>query len=472
MLYAQKKERESRFKLAFRTVIPSLLFVITLFILFFNTDYLVIFVAVMAVITFIVTYYNLHVIYSGFDKDVIDPDTLVLNFKTFKRLTKRALAKKRPHTFLMIKLGDLEDINAHYGREQTTLTIQKAIQTLLLEIDKLGFKNVPAGVYGGGVFILSFSYAYKELIHKIKPLFEGKEHCYINDIEMEIDFALVDAEGESNCDIVFGHLFDLIRQSEGKNLSFEDHFNKERMIEKRVKEAIYARSLSLQFQEVISTQEEKPLLEFTAKLIDSQNKLIHHSDILPVISRLGLEKNFYLLVIEEVMKLINSKSITLKFAINITAFAVRHKEVMQTLFRWMKSYNIKPTQMILMINEERYYKHVTRYKEIIDEYRSEGILIAFSHAGSVNPLLEYLKHMDIDMIKYDASLAKGIDDPKLLAVFESLNNLADNRGILSWAIMVETASQEQKLRSMGINYLQGRHIASLKAVQELDTIQV
>ena len=182
MLYAQRKERENRFKLALRTVIPSLLFVITLFVLFFNNDQFLLFFILMAIVSFVITYYNLYVIYNGFDKNIIDPETLLLNFRTFKAISAKMIKKRKPLTFLMIKLGDLEDINAHYGREQTSITLKKAIHSLLEEIDDLGFKKIPVGSFGGGIFILSFPYAYKELIEKIKPIFANADNFYINDI--------------------------------------------------------------------------------------------------------------------------------------------------------------------------------------------------------------------------------------------------------------------------------------------------
>lgn len=466
MLYAQKKERDNRFKLALRTVIPSLLFVITLFILFFNNDQLFLFFILMAIVSFIITYYNLYVIYNGFDKNVIDPETLVLNIKTFKDIVKKSLKKKKPSTFLMIKLGDLEDINAHYGREQTNITLREAIQTLLGQIDGLGFRNIPAGALGGGIFIVSFNAPYSEVIKKVRPLFDNKEHCYINNIELEFHFALVDADHEINCDIIFSHLFDLINQSNDENLSLEDHFHKERIIEKRVKEAISSQSLSLQYQKVISTNDDV-ILEFSAKLIDSQNRLIHHSDILPVINRLGLEKDFYLLVIEGIFKEIQTKAISEKFSMNITAFAFRHKEVMATVLKWLKSYQIRPGQMLLVISETRFYKHVERYKSIIDTYRESGILIGFSNVGSVNPVLEYLKSIDVDFIKYDKSLTEVTHDPIVATVFQALNDLAKNRNIKTWATMIENQATQTKLEEMGIDYMQGRHIALLEQVNTL-----
>lgn len=470
MLYAQKKERDNRFKLALRTVIPSLLFVITIFVLFFNNDQLFLFFVLMAAVSLVITYYNLYVIYNGFDKNIIDPDTLMLNYKTFKHLSKKLLDKNKPSTFLMIKLGDLEDINAHYGREQTNITLKQAINTLLLQIDGVGFKNIPAGSFGGGVFVLFFKEPYVHVVEKVKPLFEGKEHCYINDIEMDVEFALVDAEDEHNCETIFGHLFDLISQSHGGKRSFDDYFNKEKIIEKRVREAISSRSLSLKYQEIMASNDDKPMIEFTAKLIDNQNKLIHHSDINPVIKRLGLEKNFYLLVIEEVLKLIQTKKIDNIFAINITAFAFRHKELIQILFKMISSYEIRPSQMLLVINEDRYYKHLSRYKEIINDYRQQGILVAFSDLGSVNPALEYLKHIDVDFVRYDRSLSEHLDDPQAHMVFEGIDSFICKRGIKRWANMIQNQSQENKLRDMGIDYLQGRHIASLKAIDSLDKI--
>jgi EAL domain-containing protein (putative c-di-GMP-specific phosphodiesterase class I)/GGDEF domain-containing protein len=468
MLYAQAKERDNRFRLALRTLVPSLLFAVTLFVLFYKENEFLLFFSIMTAVSFIITYYNLYVIYSGFDKNVIDPETLVLNYKTFKEISFKALKnKKKPHTFLMIKLGDLEEINAHYGREQANLTLIKAIKILLEEIDALNFKKVPAGSFGGGIFVLCFSYTYDDVITKIKPLFEEKLACYVNDIEMEMDFALLDSEGEKSCDIVFGNLYDLIHQSNDDENSFEDHFHKEKIIEKRVKEALSSKSISLQYQEVKRLEHEQTMLEFSSKLIDNQGKLIHHSDILPVINRLGLEKKYHLIIIEAILKEIQKNNITHPFAISITAFAFRHKELIKELFELIQKYEIRPSQMMLVINESRYYKHVVRYKEIIDMYRDEGVLICLSNVGSIGPSVEYLKYMSIDCLRYDKSLAQESDNPKVLMLYEGFEKIAKDRGIKTWAIMIENQEVELRIQSIGVDFLQGRHIAGL---QNLDTL--
>ncbi len=85
----------------------------------------------------------------------------------------------------------------------------------------------------------------------------------------------------------------------------------------------------------------------------------------------------------------------------------------------------------------------------------------------MNPVLEYLKSIDVDFIKYDKSLTESTHDPVVASVFQALNVLAKNRNIKTWATMIEDQATQTKLEEMGIDYMQGRHIASL---QQVDTL--
>ncbi len=471
MLFPQKKERESRFKLALRTVIPTLLFLFTLFGFFLNEEEFLLFFTLMIAASIIISYYNLYVIYSGFDENVIDPETMVLNYKTFKSISHKQRKKALHYSYLMLKIGDLESINAHYGRERTHVTLKNAIAQVSQRIDELGFKNIPVGYYGSGYFIFGMDYAQEDIEDIVIPFIKSKATCYVEDIEVDIDCAAIEAKDNTqHAEELFRRLFDTINGTfDIKKL--EDGSSDYYTIQRRVKEAIKAQSLSLQYQEVLNSKTgESEIIEFSAKLIDCKDRFIHHNDIMPVINQLGLEKSFYLLVVEKVMSLVAKKGIDKTIALTISAFALRHIEVREGIFRLLKNYHIKPGQLILIVQEERLYRHIKRYNEVIQSYRDAGIAIAFSKMGSVSPVLEYLKYIQVDYVKYDRSISDHCDDPYVQSVYDGLDTIMTQRFIKRWAVMVENGHIQERLTSRGIEYLQGWHLGKFEPVETIEKI--
>ncbi len=469
MLYAQKKDRERRFTLALRTVIPSLLLVVTLFVLFYKQNEYLLFFTLIIAASLIITYYNLYVIYKGFDENIIDRNTLVFDFKYFKHLVLKQRKKASHYSMLMIQVVDIDTINAHYGREKANETLKEGIALLIRRIEHIGYKKFPVSYYGGGYFILAFDAPKEEIIESFKTILSPHKSYYINDIEFSVESAIIDAK-ELPFDSLIKNLIHLVHKEHFDLLSFEnDEKNGLNTIEKRVYNGIFSRSLSLQFQAVMHAQSKRiDIIEFSAKLIDCQGQFVHHNELLPVINRLGLEKQFYLMVLDEIAKVVSAKNIRQKFAMTISAFTLRNREVFDAVLRIMQNYDIKPGQLILIVQEERYYRHIERYKKIIANYRDKGVLIAFSKVGSNNPSLEYLKHFQVDFVKYDGSFCSGIKDAYVRSIYDGIDTAMKKRGIKRWATMVEDENIAQALELLDIDYMQGWYIGKFMAIEHIE----
>ncbi|MDH5464267.1 MAG: EAL domain-containing protein [Thiovulaceae bacterium] len=471
MLYPQQKERENRFKLALRSSLPTFLLIIVLFVLFFNQkEYLFFFSLVLGAV-FIMVYYNLHVIYNGFNENMMDIETQVFNYKALKKIIDKEYKYQNEYTLLLFKMGDLESINAHYGRELANKVLRLAIKKLLIQIQEQGFKKIPAGYYGGGYFILGFALNEHSINEKLSSTIKRNKTLYIDDIEIELDSAMVRIDNDSFdqkvrtlIELVNCPHFDVIAVSK-ENDSVSRHI----ALELRIRDAIADESISLQYQSVKNANtDEVEIIEFSAKLYDQDKKFIHHSDIMPVINSLGLEKAFYLLVLKKIMEVVLEQKISQKFAISISAFALRLKELQSELPLLLREYEIRPGQMILEVQEDRYYKHIKRYKEIIEHYRNAGFGIALTNIGSNTPAIEYLKYFQVDYIKYDRHFSQTDNTILMTTIYDGLDNIMKERGIKRWAIMVEDESIEDYLKAKEIDYLQGWHVGKFLDVSRLN----
>jgi EAL domain-containing protein (putative c-di-GMP-specific phosphodiesterase class I) len=80
-----------------------------------------------------------------------------------------------------------------------------------------------------------------------------------------------------------------------------------------------------------------------------------------------------------------------------------------------------------------------------------------------------MKHFSFDMIQFDREYVTKLSDKTTLAMLDSLIKMSKELGITTVAKWVDKEEQKKKLRSLGIDYLQGFGIA--KPIDEYQLIE-
>lgn len=466
MFYPQKKAREIRFKLALRTVLPTFLLTITLFVLFFTTDDLWLFVALMMGATLFIAYYNLYVIYSGFDENILDHETQTFNPKALIAVLDQASSKNTRYALAVIYIANIESITANYGHDRTQHILRIFTDLLLEKLEFMGSKNVPIGYFGMGHFVLGLAHEKAVVLNKLEKLLHSKEIFVVDNVELDLKAAVVVAKART-CTQTLRTLFDLVHKKYREKIIIDEEAERKLFnLEQRIQQAIEAKQLSLYYQKAQHIQGDNPMYELSVKLIDDQNKIIHYKDILPVINRLGLEKAFYIWVVEEALLLMQIHTSLTPMALTIPAVTIRRKDIFHAVEALAKKYYLKPGKLIFIVTEERVYNHIAYYQEILQHYQALGIRIAFHDVDVNTANMEYLKHMNVDMVRYTRSFIEGLTSPFGRTLYENLDKAMKERNIIRWAVKVETASQQAQLEALGIQYLQGWSVSELQPIEK------
>jgi EAL domain-containing protein (putative c-di-GMP-specific phosphodiesterase class I) len=96
----------------------------------------------------------------------------------------------------------------------------------------------------------------------------------------------------------------------------------------------------------------------------------------------------------------------------------------------------------------------------LDGLRHRGVRIAVDDAGAGYAGLQHILRLHPDVIKVDTDLTRGIDvDPVRRALAASLLTFADEMAAAIVAEGIETANELETLRSLGVPWGQGYHLA-------------
>ena len=117
-------------------------------------------------------------------------------------------------------------------------------------------------------------------------------------------------------------------------------------------------------------------------------------------------------------------------------------------------------RVVVELTEHSRIENYARIVEALHVFRHLGVRTAVDDAGAGYAGLRHILRLRPDIIKLDTDLTRGIDaDPVRRALAASLLTFADDIGAAIIAEGIETPEELDTLRSLGISWGQGYHLA-------------
>jgi diguanylate cyclase (GGDEF)-like protein len=130
-----------------------------------------------------------------------------------------------------------------------------------------------------------------------------------------------------------------------------------------------------------------------------------------------------------------------------------HAADLVALFR---DHGVDPHRVVLELTEREAVEDMSRLRESIAACRAAGFRLAADDVGAGNAGLRLLSQIRFDIVKIDLSLVQvGVLEESSRAVLRALRDLADRWDATIVAEGVETPSQLEVVRSLGITAVQG-----------------
>ena len=454
MLYSEKKERESRFKLALKVAFPFILVLVFVgYIMFKENDFTREDVILFIILFLCYVYYATYLIYIGFKKSLIDPVSKVFVRDEILKIIAKDIKKERVNNIVLMRIKNIIDINDRYGYRNGDEMLREFIIEFNKFMESHKFKNLPIGRFINGNFIFAVD-CKRANLHHILNMFERKiANQTINGIELKMEYATINADYDKNLNNVINALFYKINHKDDDELDFDQieigNF------ENDVLEAINSEKYSIKYQLMKSVNSEDEYLNFIPKIDLKEQGKITKSKIFDMILHNNYDLKYDLNLLKFIAKNIYFKDINGKVFIEIFPTTLRNSDFKKEILKLIDNNLIDPKKIVFEFNEELIYPEIKRFSEILLQFKELGFGFALSQFGGANASFEYLKHLNVDFVIYDIEFNKNFYEEKIHEIFVNLNKMCKEIGIKTAIRFVDKKPFYEDLKTSGLDRVQG-----------------
>lgn len=464
MLLPETKEREYRFGLALRMVLPIFALVISFIIHSFtsdnDTDKSSFYFEAIIILVFSI-YFIFFLIYEGFDTKITDDVSKAFTREYLYKYLKKEIKNSKEYTLLLISIDNLNEINTRYGIKNGDKVIFETIKWISEYLKQNKITNFPLGHVRGGDYIIGLRGNKNQYKTTLELMCLKGEDFKVDDIEVEISGAINDTTHSTDLDYLVENLFEL--QTKNKNSKFLTNIEDEidpGELESYVINAIKRRSLLVITQDVFE-QDKVIAKECFIKLEIGNDKVLHQKSYMKVLDKLRLMMDYDLIVLEKIINRCSDSNIE-KFAVAISPTSIRNPHFVSNVKELFSKNENAKNRIIFLLSENEYYPRIDRYNSTLNALKNIGIQIAVDRLGSLHTSFLYLRDLDIDIVRFDSYYTKEITDNKNKSIINGFTVMAHRKGVKTWIRMIENKDVYNVANELEIDYLQGKYLAQLE----------
>jgi len=150
--------------------------------------------------------------------------------------------------------------------------------------------------------------------------------------------------------------------------------------------------------------------------------------------------------------------------INLSAQEIQGRGILGFAEQLCIEMSIPPQAVVFEILERDAIGDMTHMRKFLSNLREKGFSFALDDFGSGYNSFHYLRELHFDYVKIDGAFVRNILNSKIdYALVRNLSHLCQDIGILTVAEFVESEEILDALKNMGIDYVQGFHLALPRA---------
>jgi diguanylate cyclase (GGDEF)-like protein/PAS domain S-box-containing protein len=205
--------------------------------------------------------------------------------------------------------------------------------------------------------------------------------------------------------------------------------------------------------------------EVLLRLVESDGELVLPMNFIPAAERYDLMPMIDRWVIETFCRHYpahqsTSKSLRCLYNINLSGTSLNSHQFLTFLQEQLAQYQIPPATICFEITETAAISDLDQAAQFTQSLRQLGCSFALDDFGRGMSSLAYLKNLPVDYLKIDGGFIKQLVSSHTdAAIVDCFNHLSHELGIATIAECVENDITLKKLKSMGVDYVQGFGIA-------------
>ncbi|MDW3095058.1 MAG: EAL domain-containing protein [Gammaproteobacteria bacterium] len=156
-------------------------------------------------------------------------------------------------------------------------------------------------------------------------------------------------------------------------------------------------------------------------------------------------------------------------AVNLSGVQLENGEIINQVKQVLDETQIDPSLLELEITESTIMHNPERVIEILQRLKDMGVQLAVDDFGTGYSSLNYLKRFPIDLLKIDAAFVRDVEtDADDRAIVQSIIALAKSMRLKVVAEGVETRQQQEFLKALDCDYIQGYYIGRPVCAEEFE----
>ena len=242
----------------------------------------------------------------------------------------------------------------------------------------------------------------------------------------------------------------------------------------QISEALEHERFSLfaqRIQPLSKTETDRPGIELLLRIPDAEDGL-DPQNVLITAERYNVASRIDRWVLENALALIagaeRRQARIDHYSINISGQSITDEQFVDFARDCIERSGVDPGRLVFEITETAAVTNTRRAGELIHSLRAIGCRFSLDDFGSGLSSFSYLKNLPSDFIKIDGKLVRHIlDDPIERSIVEAINQVGQAMGLKTVAEHVESRALLQALERIGVDYVQGYHVARPMAFAEI-----
>jgi len=214
-------------------------------------------------------------------------------------------------------------------------------------------------------------------------------------------------------------------------------------------------------------------IEVLVRLRDRGGRLMQPGTFLPAAERYGLIRRLDRAVVRKTFKALGLAARTSKAAadldvhINVAGSTLSDREFLEFVRAAAAEDGIRMEQLVFEITESAAISDLAVARSFVSGIRLMGGRIALDDFGKGMSSFDYLRTLEVDIIKLDGAFVGGVaDDPINQAIVRATVDVARAMKVSLVAEMVSSQADAAFLRSAGVDHLQGYLVAQPEPIED------
>lgn len=240
--------------------------------------------------------------------------------------------------------------------------------------------------------------------------------------------------------------------------------------------ALEENRLLLVVEDVVQVQQPGQVMyrELLVRMRGDNGELVKPSDFIPAAERYNLMSALDRWVIRHglagIARIPTARDAEVLYALNVSGQSLGDPEFLPFVLDELGRSGIAPQRIVFEITETAAISQLAEASRFVARLTERGCRFALDDFGAGMSNFGYLRNFPVHFLKIDGSFVRSMHDSRIdRGMVETINRIGHELGLKTIAEHVESLDLLAPLRSMGVDWAQGRGISEARPLDELMT---